>query len=131
VTLRVPDEERGEGEGEGDGEEGGEERPLVVSDMCVVCFEPTVQVAVQPCNHQCLCLECACALVPLFVQGVRSVQACAVCRRPIRALRVTDKPLEPAGCVPYHHPRPRPNPDVNTVPRTLALDMQAPVISLT
>jgi hypothetical protein len=56
-----------------------------------------LQVAVQPCNHHCLCLQCACNLVPLFVQGVQAVQACAVCRQPIRALRITaDSPTIPS-----------------------------------
>ena len=66
--------------------------------MCVrVLLRALLQVAVQPCNHQCLCLQCAVRLVPLFVQGVQAVQACAVCRRPICGLRVTaDSPTIPS-----------------------------------
>lgn len=48
---------------------------LHVADECVVCFDDKPNVNLEPCNHVCLCSECA----------ELTITACPLCRSPIRA----------------------------------------------
>mmetsp|Transcript_27804 Transcript_27804/g.60834 ORF Transcript_27804/g.60834 Transcript_27804/m.60834 type:complete len:311 (-) Transcript_27804:128-1060(-) len=58
-------------------------------DLCILCQDSPPQVAVLPCNHECMCLECAVRTVPFVLQGVACVQTCGICRSPMAALKVT------------------------------------------
>mmetsp|Transcript_522 Transcript_522/g.1153 ORF Transcript_522/g.1153 Transcript_522/m.1153 type:complete len:325 (-) Transcript_522:5-979(-) len=58
-------------------------------NLCILCQDNPSQVAVLPCNHECLCLPCAVRTVPFVLQGVMCVQTCPICRGAMDALLVT------------------------------------------
>ena len=61
-----------------------------VADHCVVCHEERLEIAVLPCKHECLCRTCAIRIIALHVQGVKSMQTCAICRAPVESLLITN-----------------------------------------
>jgi len=72
---------------------------ITVGDMCVVCQDTGLQVAVLPCRHEYMCVGCAVRMIPMFLKGVECLQACAICREPLEALLVTrDAPASEDAC---------------------------------
>ena len=50
------------------------------SQLCVICMSESRKLMCRPCNHFCLCAECAKEL------GKRGEQLCPMCRREVRSL---------------------------------------------
>lgn len=62
-----------------------------VSDECVVCLTEPCTIAVQPCNHLCLCEDCANTLGSL---SDRNMRKCPVCRSEIGRLLPIVRPQQ-------------------------------------
>lgn len=67
-------------------------------DECVVCLTEPCTIAVEPCNHLCLCEDCATTLI---TSPDRNMRKCPVCRSDIVRLMPFVPPPAPPQNLPY------------------------------